>query len=77
MSSILVNALRLVIYPNDHGPPHVHVLGPGRELKVRLKDSPVLVSILGKPKNDEISKGIEAVQEYLWDLTSLWGDLHG
>jgi hypothetical protein len=53
------------------------VLGPGWELKVRLKDPPVLVSILGKPKNDEISKGIEAVQEHLWDLISLWGDLHG
>ena len=26
---------------------------------------------------NEISKGIEAVQEHLWDLTSLWGDLHG
>ena len=77
MSSIRVNALRLVIYPNDHGPPHVHVLGPGWELKVRLKEDPVLVSVLGKPKSEEISKGLEAVREHLWHLTSLWGDLHG
>ncbi len=54
MSSIRVNALRLVIYPNDNGPPHVHVLGPGWELKVRLKEPPMLVSVLGKPKNEEI-----------------------
>jgi hypothetical protein len=51
MSSIRVNALRLVIYPNDHGPPHVHVLDPGWELKVRLKEPPMLVSVLGKPKH--------------------------
>ena len=77
MSSIRVNALRLVIYPNDHGPPHVHGLGPGWELKVRLKEHPVLVSVLGKPKSEEISKGLEAVREHLWHLTSLLGDLHG
>jgi len=77
MSSIRVNALRLVIYPNDHGPPHVHVLGPGWELKVRLKEHPDLVSVLGKPKKEEIAKGLEAVREHLWHLTSIWGDLHG
>jgi hypothetical protein len=52
-------------------------LGLGWELKVRLKEHPVLVSILGKPKKEEIAKGLEAVREHLWHLTSIWGDLHG
>lgn len=25
--------LRIVIYPKDHDPPHVHVIGPGAEAK--------------------------------------------
>jgi Domain of unknown function (DUF4160) len=28
--------LRVVIYTNDHWPPHVHVVGPGREAKIAL-----------------------------------------
>ena len=59
MSSIRVNDLRLVIYPNDHGPPHVHVLGPGWELKVRLKDSPVLVSILASQRTMKFQKALK------------------
>jgi hypothetical protein len=30
--------LRIVIYPKDHQPPHVHVLGPNAEAKFRLDD---------------------------------------
>ena len=26
-----LNGLRVVIYPNDHRPPHVHVIGNGHE----------------------------------------------
>ncbi len=26
-----INGLRVVIYPNDHKPAHVHVIGSGRE----------------------------------------------
>src|SRR5690348_10264802 len=30
--------LRVVIYFNDHHPPHVHVIGPGREARIALGD---------------------------------------
>lgn len=29
---------RVIIYPKDHNPAHVHVLGPGVEAKFRLDD---------------------------------------
>jgi hypothetical protein len=29
-------ALRLVVYPNDHRPPHVHVIGHGHEAVFEL-----------------------------------------
>jgi len=76
MGSIRVNTLRLVIYPNDHGPPHVHVMGPGWELKVRLKEPPELIAVLGKPKSAELTRAMQAVWEHLWELTNLWGALH-
>lgn len=76
MGSIRVNTLRLVIYPNDHGPPHVHVMGPGWELKVRLKEPPELIAVLGKPKSAELTRAMQAVWEHLWELTNLWGTLH-
>lgn len=31
-----VNGLRVVIYPNDHLPAHVHVIGPGWIVVVEL-----------------------------------------
>jgi hypothetical protein len=32
MPTILrIGGLRVVVYPNDHRPPHVHVRGPGTE----------------------------------------------
>ena len=30
--------LRVMVYPRDHKPPHVHVKGPGREARFNLKD---------------------------------------
>ena len=31
-----LGGLRVVIYPNDHSPPHVHVIGPAGEAIFRL-----------------------------------------
>ncbi len=33
-----VGNLRVVIYPKDHQPPHVHVIGPDGEAKFELKN---------------------------------------
>ena len=33
-----VGNARVVVYPNDHNPPHVHVLSPDGEAKFLLKD---------------------------------------
>ncbi|OYZ17174.1 MAG: hypothetical protein B7Y39_15620 [Bdellovibrio sp. 28-41-41] len=32
----IYRSLRVVAYPRDHLPPHVHVIGPGFEVLVRL-----------------------------------------
>jgi hypothetical protein len=33
---LLIEGLRVVIYPNDHPPAHVHVIGPGWVVVVNL-----------------------------------------
>lgn len=47
MASIRYKQLRLVVYPNDHPPPHCHTVGPGWEMRVELSSPPALMSILG------------------------------
>jgi hypothetical protein len=32
-----IGGLRVVIYPNDHGPPHVHVLGAATQAIFNLQ----------------------------------------
>jgi hypothetical protein len=36
--------LHLRIYAKDHNPPHVHVVGPDAEAKIRLSDSRCIYS---------------------------------
>ncbi|HXJ91738.1 MAG TPA: DUF4160 domain-containing protein [Terriglobia bacterium] len=33
---VRLNELRVVVYPNDHGPAHVHVIGRGHEAVFNL-----------------------------------------
>lgn len=76
MSSIRFNGLRLVVYPNDHPPPHAHVVGPGWEIRIELSMPPALMSILGKPKVGDIAAALQAVDANLKPLRTLWSELH-
>jgi len=76
MSSIRVANLRLVIYPNDQTPPHVHVLGGDWEIRITLTQPPLLMSILGKPKKSSIASALIAVNDRLHVLTTMWSNLH-
>jgi hypothetical protein len=76
MSSIRVDHLRVVVYPNDHPPPHAHVLGPGWELRVELSDPPALMTIGGKAKTNDIGFALMAVADHLGHLRKFWSDLH-
>lgn len=74
--SIRYQQLRLVIYPNDHPPPHTHIIGPGWEMRVRLTKPPSLISIYGDPKQNEISKALRATNENLNTLNQYWSNLY-
>jgi len=76
MSSIRCANVRLVVYPNDHPPPHVHVMGADWEMRISLTQPPSVMSILGKPKRQETASALLAVHEKLLVLQMMWSKLY-
>lgn len=70
--------LRVVIYPNDHAPSHVHVLGRGGEsiYKLHCPDGPVeLREVIGLDKKTlvRIEAGLNSI---LASLCQKWREIH-
>jgi hypothetical protein len=76
MPGIRIGRLRWVIYPNDHPPPHVHVIGPGWELRIELLDPPSLLSVAGTAKAKDMVAALMGTAEFLDELRLLWSKLH-
>jgi len=66
----------MVVYPNDHPPPHSHVHGPGWEIRIELSMPPTLMTIMGKPKVTEITTALMVVNAHLGQLRTHWSNLH-
>jgi hypothetical protein len=39
-------AYKITLYAEDHNPPHVHVLGPDFQAKVRIRDAAVFAGVI-------------------------------
>ncbi len=74
-----LEGLRVTIYPNDHRPAHVHVVGRGAEAVFILDcpDGPVTVrQNVGFPRRD--LAGIEAaLGPHIRFLCQAWEGMHG
>ncbi len=72
--------IRIVIYPNDHPPPHVHALkrdGARAKFDLNYPDGPVvLVEQIGF-RLSEIAEMGEAITNNLTDIYHRWRALHG
>lgn len=74
-----IGGLRVVIYPNDHQPPHVHIIGSGCEA-IFFLDCPE-----GPPKlrenygfsQSELGKIQAALQASILELCEKWSEIHG
>jgi hypothetical protein len=74
-----LGGLRVVIYPNDHRPAHVHVIGQGHEAVFKLDcpaGSPVLRENAGFPEHKIQSIRAE-LREHLATLCMAWEEIHG
>ena len=76
MPTILrLHGLRVVIYPNDHVPAHVRVLGPGWSVIVNLADLSVR-EVQGASFRDAV-RARDLVAGHAAELLAAWRRIHG
>lgn len=71
---------RIVIYPNDHSPSHVHVFKGSGEVRIDLGDEdsgPNLMSITGQISDKNVVKALYLVKENQAKLLAKWREIHG
>lgn len=77
---LTVRNIRVVIYSNDHPPPHVHAVGRGwarAKFELNCPAGPVrLVEQVGFRPADVIEVG-QAVAGRLEDICRQWSSIHG
>ena len=80
MATILrVYGLRVVIYSNDHEPPHVHVIGAGTETKIALGQNgeyPTVMSSRGLSLV-LLATALTEIDRNQALLMQRWRDVHG
>jgi Domain of unknown function (DUF4160) len=74
-----LGAYRVVIYPNDHRPAHVHVIGPGLEAVFELicPAGPVTVRENYGFALRELTKVAAVLNENVAHLCEAWREIHG
>ena len=76
MATILHHAgLRIIIWPDDHAPPHVHVFSVDGSAKIELIHVR-LTRIVGLNRKDA-AKALELVFEHGTELLAAWEKIHG
>lgn len=74
-----IGNLRVVVYPNDHRPAHVHVIGQGHEAVFELNRPAGRVALrenYGFSRRD-LAKIVKALQQHLAELLAAWEKIHG
>ncbi len=66
--------IRIVIFTNDHGPPHIHAISPDGEAKIKL-DNLECYFLRGFTEKDlkRITGFLKNKQEYLIEV---WDEIH-
>jgi hypothetical protein len=65
------DGFRVVIYPNDHLPSHVHVLKESGEVRIDLGSeeiAPRLMSIFGDIRDKDVVRALYLVKEHQWNF---------
>ena len=71
--------LRVMIYTNDHRPPHVHVIGPGAEARIALGDEgerPWVMTNDGLSRRD-VAEALVEIDGNRELLMQRWREIHG
>ena len=73
---------RVIVFPNDHTPPHVHVFkkkgrGEGCSVKLTIEEKPQEIQIYGDMTDKEVKKAKKIVAANLQDCLAKWEKFHG
>jgi hypothetical protein len=68
------NGYQIKIYPNDHPPPHVHVIRAEKEAKVSL--DPIEVKTNYGFNQRAIGDILDMIEAYQEELLAAWDKLH-
>lgn len=71
--------LRVVIYANDHRPPHVHVIGPGREARIALGDEHEHPRLMTNERlsRRQVAEALVEISRNRDLLIQRWREIHG
>lgn len=72
---IKFKSLKFYIYPDDHGNPHVHVVGKGAKAKIYLESLEIVASNGFSRKS--LNTIVKKVKEYKQELLDAWREYHG
>jgi hypothetical protein len=74
-----IDGFRIVVYPNDHRPPHVHVIGGGGEALFILHcpgGPPTLSRNFGFPLA-QLNAIVRELDSRIEELCHAWYEIHG
>jgi len=76
---LMIFGLRVVVYPNDHRPAHVHVQGKGCEAVFNLvcPNGPSELRENYGFSQKELTRISDALQDHLTMLCNAWRTIHG
>lgn len=74
-----VRGLRVVIFSNDHGPPHVHVIGPDGEAKIALGHEGARATLVSSNGFSPalLAEALTEIDRNQALLAQRWRDIHG
>ncbi len=74
-----VRRFRIVIYSNDHWPPHVHAIGPDSEAKIALGEPGEHATLVVNEglTRAELEMVLMDVDEQVELLRQRWREIHG
>lgn len=76
---MIIDGLRVVIYPNDHEPAHVHVIGDGNEARFALDGAGGAVELIENYgfRSRTITTIKAALGARREELVRRWKEIHG